>query len=198
MWLVERDGGFPELYGYVKMLLATLLLLHLYVRRRGVVYLGWFTALLFVLLDDAFQLHEAFGNALLAKYALPTLLGVDGFLYVEAILWGAVGLSLANLIVYRYLRDPATRALSRRMFGLFLLLFLFAGIADALHASVDRFGSGLSYALGITTTLEDGGEMLALSLVLAYVFNYYKRALRVSGSPSTASDGKPRTYSHPK
>lgn len=170
-WLIERDQGFPELYQYLKVFLAAALLYQLYLKRRSATYFAWFLTFLFVLLDDALQLHEAFGNFLLANFSLPTIVGVDSFLYVEALLWSLIGLPLLGLIGYDYLQTATTRTVTRRLAYLFVILFLFAGLADALHAS--GLGSNFSYGKGITTLLEDGGEMLAVSFMVTYIINHY-------------------------
>lgn len=176
LWLLEKDGGFPEIYQYVKTFVAAALLFGLFKARRNATYLAWFLALCFVLLDDVLQLHETFGNFLLANYQLPTIAGIDSYLYVEAILWAIIGLPLMALLIYGYFRDVSTRMLSRRITYLFIVLFLFAGIADGLHAFIARFGSSLPYVKGLTAILEDGGEMLALSLMTAYIIGYYVSA----------------------
>lgn len=174
LWEIDRDRGFPEMYQYLKAAFAATLFGSLFLKRRSAAYLAWFLAFLYVLVDDFFQLHEAFGNFLLANFNLPTVWRIESFLYVEPLLWGAVGLLLMSLITYAYIYDPKTRVLSRRLIYLFALLFLFAGLADAVHAFVDRYGSSLSYVKGITVTLEDGGEMLAMSVLVAYAFSYYR------------------------
>lgn len=182
LWVIDRDGGFPEIYQYLKAAFAAALFGSLFVKQRRAAYLAWFSAFLYVLVDDLFQLHETFGNFLLVNFSLPTIWKIESFLYVEALLWGAVGLLLMSLITYAYIRDPNMRVLSRRLLYLFALLFLFAGLADAAHAFVDRYGSSLSYARGIAVTLEDGGEMLAMSVLATYVFGYYRAATARSRS----------------
>ncbi len=181
-WEIDRDGGFPEIYQYLKATFAATLFGSLFVKQRRAAYLAWFLAFSYVLVDDLFQLHETFGNFLLANFNLPTVWNIESFLYVEPLLWGAVGLLLMSLITYAYVYDPKTRVLSRRLLYLFALLFLFAGLADAVHAYVDKYGSSLSYVKGITVTLEDGGEMLAMSVLVAYVFSYYHAATARSKS----------------
>ncbi len=172
MWTIEQDRGYPEIYQYIKILLTMVLFCLIYFRRRNIAYLTWLPILLFVLLDDALQLHETFGTFLLTSFELPTVLGVGGFLYAEASLWLAVGLPLVGIVAYSYFRNPSTRTLSRRMVYIFLGLALFAGVLDGLHTFVERSGFTSGYARGVTATIEDGGEMLVLSVMVAYVFMY--------------------------
>lgn len=168
LWLLETDRGFPEVFQYIKALSAALLLWRLFRSHRNFAYSGWALAFLFVFLDDVSQLHEVFGDFLLAQLELPTVLGVDSFLYVESLLWVIVAALLTIFIGYTYVREPATRILSRRLFCLFGIVFLFAGLVDAVHASLDASGSNLLY-VSVATVAEDGGEMIALSLLVTCV-----------------------------
>ena len=178
MWTIEEDRGYPEIYQYIKILLTVVLFCLIYFRRQNIAYLTWLPILLFVLFDDALQLHETFGTFLLTNFELPTVLGVSGVLYAEALLWLAVGLPLVGVVAYGYLRNPSTRTLSRRMASIFLGLALFAGVLDGLHTFVERSGYTSGYARGVTATIEDGGEMLVLSVMVTYVLLYYLKARR--------------------
>ncbi len=166
LWLLERDRGLPETFQYLKALSAAVLLWRLFRQHRNFAYSGWALAFLFVFLDDVAQLHEVLGDYLEAQLELPTVLGVDDFLYAESLLWVIIAALLTAFIGYAYVREPATRNLSRRLFYLFGFFFLFAGLADAVHASVDASGSGMRH-VGVATIVEEGGEMLALSLLVA-------------------------------
>lgn len=168
LWLLETDRGLPETFQYIKALSAAVLLWRLFRQHRNFAYSGWALAFLFVFLDDVSPLHEAFGDYLLAKLELPSVLGVESFLYVESLLWVIVAVLLTCFIGYAYVSKPATRTLSRNLVCLFGFVFLFAGLTDAVHTSLDASGSNPLY-ISVVTVVEDGGEMIALSLLVAYV-----------------------------
>lgn len=176
-WLIERDRGFPEFFQYFKAIFAATLLLGLAARYRSAVYTAWGLVFSYVLIDDAFELHEAFGHLLLATLELPVVPGVGGYLYVEALLWGVVGSLLAGVAGYGRLRNHAGRRLSRQLACLFALFFLFAGVADAAHAYVDTLSTRPSYLLGAVTILEDGGEMVVLSVTAAWAYRHASATL---------------------
>ena len=171
-WLIERDRGFPEFFQYLKTVFAASLLFGLAARHRSAVYAAWCLAFAYIVVDDASGLHEAFGSFLLTTSELPALFGVDSRLYAEAPLWGAVGLALAGVAGYGHLRGHAGCRLSGQLARLFALLFLFAGVGDAAHAYVDGLDTRPSYLLGAVTVLEDGGEMIVLSTVAAWVYRH--------------------------
>lgn len=169
---VAHDGGYAEWFQYAKAGFCALVLLRLFARDRSLTLLGWALVFAFVLADDALSLHEAFGDALLASASLPAVLGLSGRLYAEPLFWALVGVPLAGLVGVGYRRDPSTRPLTRRLLLLFAALFFFAGALDALHAALEADYAAARYAVFVTTLLEDGGEMLVLSLTVAYLAFY--------------------------
>lgn len=169
---IARDGSYAEWYGYAKAGFCALVLLRLFARNRSLTLLGWALTFAFVLADDALSLHETFGAALLANASLPTVLGLPGRLYAEPLFWPLVGVPLFGLLALGYRREPRARPLTRRLLLLFAALFFFAGALDTLHAALETDYAAARYAVFLTTLLEDGGELLVLSLMVAYLARY--------------------------
>jgi len=150
------DGSYPEIYGYAKEALLTLLLAVAYARTRQLVYLA--LALLFAIcaLDDSLSLHEAAGVYLATITDLsPSAGGLVG--------WSLLGFVPMLAIVIAYRRSDAT---SRRhteavLLGFAILLFFAIGM-DLVHAVLQRYVNGFQTVL---TILEDGGELLTLTLL---------------------------------
>lgn len=167
-WSLGIDRSYSERFSYLKTGLAALLLLLLYERRRAVTYLAWGLTLSFILLDDALELHERTGAALISHAGLPTVAGIGGDLYAEMILWLSAAVPLLGLIALGYRRDRGLRRLSRWFLGLLAALFFFGGVVDALHAAAPYVEQPtVRFFLARTLLLEDGGEMVVLSLLCA-------------------------------
>lgn len=166
-WSVGQDRSFSERYQYLKAAAGAGILLTLYWQRRSLTYLGWGMALLFILVDDAFFLHERFTDALLNASA-PTILGLNAHDYGAMVLWAVVGLVLLLPLGLGYLRDPATRRFSRRFFVILMLLFLCGGVVDTVRELADDFENPLlRYVFMRTILVEDGGELIMVSFFAA-------------------------------
>lgn len=75
---------------------------------------------------------------------------------------------LIGFIGWGYLREPATRQLSRWFLLLLGVLLFCAGIVDTLRASASNQEQPLiKYILERTIIIEDGGEMGVLSVFVA-------------------------------
>lgn len=169
---ISHDGGYGEWFQYLKAAFCALLFWRRFAADRRLSMVGWALVFTFILLDDALTLHEGFGNALLARGPLPTVLGLPGPLYVEPLFWLLVGLPLGVPLALGYAREPGTRPLSRRLLWLLGLLFVFGGVVDLLHAALEEDYAANRYAVFVSALLEDGGEMLILSLTVALAFAY--------------------------
>ena len=154
---ISHDGGYGEWYQYAKAGCGALALLWRFAWNRYLTLLGWALVFGFILADDALSLHERFGDALLANASLPTVLGLPGQLYVEPL---------------GYVRAPQTRPLTHLLLPLFGALFVFGGLVDMLHAALEEDYAANRYAVAVTALVEDGGEMLILSGLLALIVAY--------------------------
>ena len=173
VWGLGIDGSFSELYMYAKAGIAAFILFALYGKWRMLSYLGWGLVFLFIMLDDSLGLHEAFSVFLVNNVSLPTVLNVEPDHYAAFVFWAVAGLVLIGLIAWGYLREPATRQLSRWFLLLLGVLFFCAGIVDALRASApDQEQPLVAFILKRTIIIEDGGEMVVLSAFVALALAY--------------------------
>jgi hypothetical protein len=133
------------------------------------VYIGWAVVFAFLLFDDAFQFHERFGEWLGAQYALPVAFGLRPDDIGELLFASAIGGLTVLLIGFGFWRgDAAARTVSR---DTALLVGVLAGLGvgvDILHVITYFKAPLLAQFLLI---LEDGGEMLVVTAIAAYVFN---------------------------
>jgi hypothetical protein len=163
---IARDGGYGEMFQYFKEFFIFVLFVLLGFRKKKLLYFILGFLFLYLLVDDSLKIHERLG-ALLAEWLnfQPSfgLRAIDfGEILVSAFFGGlfilAIGISL-------FLSDVQTR-----MVGIWILIaiffFAFFGIAlDMLEiAAQDQV---LSQIIAI---MEEGGEMVVMSVVVWYAF----------------------------
>jgi len=163
---IGRDGSAGEWFQYIKEVWILILLLELARRRANHLYRGWAFLFLYLLLDDFCRIHERLGSLVVAFCEIPRLCGVrarDCGEIIVSMLAGTVFLLLIGTQYYR--SDQAGRRISHRLLGLIVLLALCGVVVDTIHGTVH--GPALSPLLYI---IEDGGEMLVMSVALWYVY----------------------------
>lgn len=164
------DNAYPELFGHLQLALVALLLVATHAKSRQAVHLA--LALLFAAcaLDDSLALHERFGSWL--STARPLSQGTG-----ELLAWAAIGLIPAAAVAVGYLAsDSKSRTQARALLLVFGLLLTFAIGVDQLHDFVRRTVGNLET---LFTLLEDGGELVAITLACAVsvgIFRRYPRA----------------------
>lgn len=143
---VDVDWGYGEGFGYLKLLLVIGLLFHLR-RRYGLSAVVWSLVFSYVLLDDAFTVHEHDGALLTGRLMLTPSYGLRAQDVGELLVWGGVGIVLGGLVVVAYLRaSEAERRFSAGLCLLFAVLVFFGASVDMAHSAL--FGSLLAHALG--------------------------------------------------
>lgn len=175
---LEADNGLPEAFQYVKQFWVALCMAVMFRRVRALVYIGWTLVVSFLLLDDAFQFHEQVGEWLGARYSLPGVFGLRPDDIGELLFAGFIGAVTVVLIGFGYWRGNAdARIVSRDMV---LLLVVLAGLGvgvDILHV-ISYFKAPL--LAQFLLILEDGGEMLVVSAMVAYMVNVLKHQGRAT------------------
>lgn len=167
LYSLERDRGYPEFYQYVKELWIIVLLLSICVRTRAVGYIAWVMLFGYLLCDDALQVHEKSGNYIAARLYFVPLLGLRAQDFGELAVSAMSGALLLTLLAWFYVRGSGTFKRSTKHLLLLLLTVAFFGIfVDMLHAAL-KMGRKVDLLLGV---VEDGGEMIAMSFVVWYVF----------------------------
>ena len=163
-WSVERDRGIPEIYGYLLLGIAIAGLVYLARRRRQPVLYAWAATFALVLLDDEMMVHERGARIILRLVGAPEhVFGFRAQDLGEMAIWGAEAvLPLLAVVVLHRRAGRAERELSR-VIGLLMAALVFFGVVlDQLHS---LFWDGIAAA----GALEDGGEMVVMSLLAALV-----------------------------
>lgn len=166
---LEADNGLPEAYQYVKQFWVALSAAALFRRTRSVVYAGWALVFAFLLLDDAFQFHEHFGKWLGSQYSLPVAFGLRPDDIGELLFASAIGGTTVLMIGFGYWRGDASARIVTRDMAMLVVVLAGLGVGvDILHVITYFKAPLLAQFLLI---VEDGGEMLVVSAIAAYVFN---------------------------
>ncbi len=162
---VTAERGFGEWFQYLKAGTIALLL----IRARRTIPVAWWWAGLFVylLLDDAFAVHEAFGRFIAGVVTLPAVGAVRPSQLGELLLFAAVGLVFAGALAALVRRgDAASRTLTLKLGLPFAALVFFGVFVDVVHSFLAD--PSYRYAVGV---IEDGGEMLAMSVLVAVAYS---------------------------
>ncbi len=163
---LEKDQGYPEIYQYIKELGIVVLLLSILTKTRVAGYSAWVLLFLYLLLDDALQIHEDYG------YYISTRLDFTPALRLRAQDFGELAVSamiaalfLPSLILFYVRGVDAFKRVTRHLLLLLLALAFFGIFVDMLHIALK--GRMISYWWG---AVEDGGEMVVMSFIAWYVF----------------------------
>ncbi|WP_285101880.1 hypothetical protein [Promicromonospora sp. MEB111] len=168
------ERSVPEVVGYVFTAWAAGLALYLAVAHRQAVLAAWGAVFAVLLADDYLMLHERMAKVVSANVTVPYPYGQP----VGEIVWLAfVGgvLLTAVTVSYRW-AAPEWRASSRVLTALLALLVVCGVGIDAVHGFTTN--RGVWHVL--LSSLEDGGEVLLLAVVVTFLY-----ALAFCGHRST-------------
>jgi len=175
---LNAEEGIPELWEFVMLLASAGLLAIRSVQRKWYALLIPALLCLYMALDGRLQIHERAGRALWASHA-----NAGEFLFMGAI-GGLFLLSLLGAII----RSSAIRRTELTCYAILLVLFgLFGGVVDGSHALLKRFVSGSDNPMA---WLEDGGELLVISMMLITSLGVFRR-LGPPRQPAGTRDHRP-------
>ena len=186
---IEAERGFGETYQYLKAYWASMLTLFIAVSRRKPLYAVWSVLFAYVLVDDMFTLHEHAGAVVAARLPSVSWSPLRGQDVGEAMYAAALGSMFLTVgaLVYRT-SDSHTR---RDTIQLLRLIVYFAAFAVGLDLVHETSGRGVLHtAVGL---VEEGGEMVLMSIIVAVAARFYghnSRALATPHSPSQPSPGR--------
>lgn len=164
---IDKDRTYPELYQYVKYLWIVLLLMYLTVKQRAVQYWAWILLFAYFLSDDSLRIHEQVGRHISRSFNFTPPLGLKPNDFGELLVSATSGLVLFPCLIWAYWSGSAEfRKVSQDIVLLVLFLVFFGVVVDTVHMII-HLGWLVSFAFGI---IEDGGEMMSLSLIVWYLF----------------------------
>lgn len=167
---LEMDRGFAEIFQYIKEYWIAMLLASLALKTGLFLYGIWSLLFVYLLFDDAAEIHERLGKFISIKFEFPAMLNLRAEDFGELVVSGMVVLVFLILIILTYrFADYTCRRVSH---NLIILLFVlaFCGIfLDLFHIAVNSPALNPLLAL-----LEDGGELVVMSFISCYVFSLFE------------------------
>jgi hypothetical protein len=169
---LEVDRGFSEVFQYIKEYWIALALGFLALRSQSALYGVLATLFFYLLLDDAAKLHEKFGAVLSQRLALSDFLGVQAQDWGELGFYSGIALFFAGLIALTFRTDqPAAKRMTRLLLLLLSVFACFAIGMDLLHSAIQ-----VPSLDPVLVALEDGSELIAMSMIATYAFTRLERA----------------------
>ena len=189
---IEKERGFGESFQYLKELWICLLLCALGWKARSRLHLSFALLFAYFLADDTYRLHERLGAALARFSGLSTVLGMRaaglGEIVVLALCTGLIFAAILRC----YLRTPpAQRAWARKLTARIAVLALFGVVIDGVHINITN--PAWDAPLGI---LEDGGELVVMTVILAFVFRLRPSVVEPRGAPAGGGEAATTSALH--
>lgn len=159
----------PEAFQYVKELWIVLLLILTYIKRKEAVYLIWTFLFTFFLVDDFTGIHENLGGIIAKGTALIPALDFISKDMGEFLGVAFIGLIFLGVFLNAFFKSKRKdRRASVTLSFLVSALLFFGIVVDLIHAAF-RGSSMVIYEF--LALVEDGGEMLVMTLILWYAIN---------------------------
>jgi hypothetical protein len=166
------DQSYSEYSQYIKVVAIIFVLV--YLKRQAVgdwLYITWATLFLYIVIDDAFSIHETVGEILGHALGFSNVIGLRPQDFGELTILSMVGMFFIVSIYFTYSNSSDEAKTTAQMLSLFLGILIFFGIGvDMAHMIIGPYlpVSGL-------TLIEDGGELFAMSLLVGYLSTLYIR-----------------------
>lgn len=176
IYSIEQDKGHAEVFQYTKLFWIAILLTIALFKKTSLTNFSWLLVFAYVLFDDALSIHEKAGLAISNLLVFTGEFGLRPQDWGELLVTGIIGLLLLVPVAIGYARgDAHEKTYSRTLVVLLGMLALFGVGIDMLHSmtNVDQW-----------SLVEDGGEMIVVSVVLYYIFRHcFDRAVEAASTP---------------
>lgn len=164
---IEVDRGYAEFYQYTKLLWICALLIYLSFSRVSKHFFAWVCFFLYLLLDDSLKIHENGGGLIAEQLDIEPLFGLRLQDYGELGVAAIAGAILIVPLLWAYkCGSQKFRKISLDITILLSVFIFFSLFTDILHMAIN-WGDYVDFLFGI---IEDGGELISISLVLWYIF----------------------------
>lgn len=167
---LETELGVAQVYGFAQIGTAAFLLVVAWRRFGSPQAALWAGVLVYVALDDAWTIHERLGAALVEWLDLGSILGLRSQDFGELLAYSIIGaVALAALVLSeRRSMVPAPSVLTTLMIPVVGLLVFFAVVVD--------IAGNLFMPDLIGIAIEDGGELIAMTIILVATWVWTDRA----------------------
>lgn len=162
---LKQDWGYAELFQYIKEFWILIMLLFLAIEKRSFIYLNWSLLFLYLLIDDSCLLHERLGFYMCRHWRFHPGYGLRAQDFGEIAVSCTAGLFFLIIIsIPYYFSDIKLKLFSRNLLFMVIGLAFFGVGIDMLHRILNLHGP-------FWVIVEDGGEMLMLSIIVWFVFS---------------------------
>lgn len=168
MFMIDNDSGYPEMFQYLKYFIVILILIYLILKKHGIGYIAWLLLFTLLLLDDSLLFHETFGTWAVDKFNYQPMLGLRSQDLGELTYVALFGSILLFFLVFGYIKGDSNYKKINIDLALLFALFLFFGVVIDM---LDQLIEYNRYSYLALILIEDGGEMIALSLIVWYFFH---------------------------
>jgi hypothetical protein len=170
------DGGYSEVFQYIKEYWTALLFFAMSWRAREVLFAAWALLFTYLLCDDALTIHESLGRVIATRWDLVPVLGIRAGDFGELMVSAIAGALFLVLIGGLYVRSSEMgKSVSRDLSLLLAVLVFFGVVVDAVHLALqEQRVHGL-------TVFEDSGEMVAMSLIASYAVRLWEQRGAAAG-----------------
>lgn len=140
--------------------------------KQSAYYFVWACFFGYLLIDDMLGVHEQAGLNLANAMGLEMWMFLRPVDYGEIIYSLAVAIPFLLLIFFAYKRGSTLfKQMSQKIFCLLLFLAFFGVVVDAVHVMTISLSSPFrDYVPGFLRMVEDGGEMMTVSLIFYHCF----------------------------
>jgi hypothetical protein len=173
MFDIETDRGYAEMYQYLKYVGMILIFACLCIKGKTLLFLPWALLFAYFVADDALQMHELVGRWIgeMIPFRPPFRLRKDDLGELVVTMTAGLVLMPSFAAAYYFGSRPA-RKIFHDLFLLMGLLLAFAVGVDMVHSAYSG-SPRIELYLGL---IEDGGEMVAVSLFAWYAFLLLRRS----------------------
>jgi len=162
---IEVENAYPEYYENLKEFFIAGMAIWVFIRKKELLYACWAGLLTYLFVDDTFQLHERIGAFLGGLIWFHPPLGLRPSDVGELIVSAVVGTCFLVALALNFRQGTReAKGVSLALFGLLISLAAFGVVVDMVHIVIQS--DVWKYRLGL---IEDGGEMLVVSSMLAFV-----------------------------
>jgi hypothetical protein len=169
-----KEGRYGEMFGYFQEGFIVLLLGLLAVRARQPWYFVWVSYFLYFLLDDSLGIHEKAGRLLYKGLDLPrSMFEMPTRDLGQLVVFAFLGLLfLAVVGAAYYFGDRTFKEVSRNLLMMLAVLIFCSVVVDVIHVYVNVNAHEAQLLIDLLALLEEGGELVIVSVILWYVFSW--------------------------
>ncbi len=161
------DKSYAEVYQYIKEYWIILLLVFIGIKKKSKLYFMWALLFFYFLLDDSLQIHEILGQYSAIQFNIQDKLSLRAEDFGELVVSLFAGILLFSIIgAFHYKSSTIEKKISKSLFFLVLILILFGIGIDMIDSMIPT-----TFWKAIFALIEDGGEMVVMSIILEYVYN---------------------------